>query len=175
MLTSNICKNMYWICTDRGALDCVSKSWYFNLFSLHNKSIPSFQLSKKRNRMADWLGSLMDIVSLVADSKAILAGGIALVSGSIAGVTPRVGLVRALSLGFKSYFKTTNPLSVRKSEVKQLSDLILRMKKGSYITVTGGKGNGKTCLINTTLNRHLGVVKISVSCLSYSILYESVK
>ena len=124
--------------------------------------------------MTDWFGNVKDIVSLVADSKAILgvgAGGLALVSGSVAGVLPRVGLVRALSLGFKSYFETTYPLSVRKSEIKQLNDLILRMKKGSYITVTGGKGNGKTCLIDTTLNRHLGVVKISVSCLSYSTIY----
>ena len=124
--------------------------------------------------MTDWFGSVKDIASLVADSKAILgvgAGGLALVSA--AGVIPRVGLVRALSLGFKSYFETTYPLSVRKSEIKQLNDSILRMKKGSYITVIGGKGNGKTCLIDTTLNRHLGVVKISVSCLSYSIVYMS--
>jgi len=67
----------------------------------------------------------MDIVSLVADSEAILgigAGGLALVFGSVVGVIPRVGLGRALSLGFKSYFKTTYPLSVRKSEIKQLSD-----------------------------------------------------
>ena len=127
--------------------------------------------------MIDWLGSVKDIVSLVADSKAILGiGSLALVSGSIAGVFPRVGLVKALSLGFKSYFKTTYPLSVRKSDIKQLSDSILRMKKGSYITVTGGKGNGKSCLVDTTLNRHLGVVKISVSCLSYSIVvYVNVK
>ena len=122
--------------------------------------------------MTDWLGSVNSIVSLVADSKAILgvgAGGLALVSGSIAGVIPRVGLVRALSLGFKSYFKTTYPLSVRTSEIKQLNDLILRLEKGSYIIVTGEKGNGKTCLINTTLNHYLGVVKINVSCLSYFI------
>ena len=124
--------------------------------------------------MTDWFGSVKDIASLVADSKAILgvgAGGLALVS--VAGVIPRVGLVRALSLGFKSYFETTYPLSVRKSEIKHLNDSILRMKKGSYITVIGGKGNGKTCLIDTTLNHHLGVVKISVSCLSYSIVYMS--
>jgi hypothetical protein len=129
--------------------------------------------------MTDWLGSVNDIVSLAADSKAILgvgAGGLpALISGSVAGFIPRVGLVRALSLGFKSYFKTTYPLSVRASEIKQLNDSILRMKKRSYITVTGGKGNGKTCLIDTTLNRHLDVVKISVSCLSYSIVYVNVK
>ena len=123
--------------------------------------------------MTDWLGSVKDIVSLDADSKAILgvgAGGLALISGSVAGVIPRVGLVRALSLGYKSYFKTTYPLSVRKSDINQLSDLLLWMEKGDYIPVTGGKGIGKTCLIDTTLNRHLGVVKISVSCLSYSIV-----
>ena len=127
--------------------------------------------------MTDLLGSVNDIVSLVANSKAILgvgAGGLAL--GSVAGIIPRVGLVRALSLGFKSYFKTTYPLSVRASEIKQLNDSILRMKKGRYIIVTGGKGNGKTCLIDTTLNRHFGVVKISVSCLFYFVVdYVNVK
>ena len=78
--------------------------------------------------MTDWLGSVNAIVSLVADSKAILgvgAGSLAL--GSVAGFIPRVGLVKALSLGFKSYLKTTYPLS----EIKQLNESILRMKKGS--------------------------------------------
>ncbi len=37
------------------------------------------------------------------------------------------------------------------------------MGKGSYIVVTGGKGNGKLCLIDTALNRQHGVVKLSVS------------
>eukprot|EP00981_Chlorochromonas_danica_P002013 scaffold413_cov176-Ochromonas_danica.AAC.9 len=80
--------------------------------------------------MTDWLGSVKDDVSFVADSKAILgvgAGGLALVTGSVAGFIPRVGLVRALSLGLKSYFKTICPMSVRESEIKQLSDSILRM------------------------------------------------
>ena len=118
--------------------------------------------------MADWLGSLKDIVSLVADSKAILGdvgGGLALVSA--AGIIPRVGIGRALTLGWRSYFKTTYPLSVRKSEITQLINSVLSMGKGSYIAVTGGKGIGKSCLIDTTLNRQHGVVKISVSYISY--------
>lgn len=124
--------------------------------------------------MADWLGSVKDIVSFAAaDSKAILGLGASTVAlgsiVSVAGYLPRVGLGRAFSLGFKSYFKTTCPLSVRKSDVKKLSDSLLSMGKDDYIAVTGGKGIGKTCLINTTLNRHLGVVRISVSCLSCSI------
>jgi hypothetical protein len=127
--------------------------------------------------MADWLGIVKDIVSVVADSKAILsigAGGLALVTGSVAGLLPPVGLGRAISLGFKSYFKTTYPLSVRTSEIKKLRDSLLWMEKGDYIIVTGGKGIGKTCLIDTTLNRHLGVVRISVSYLSYSTVYMTV-
>ena len=125
--------------------------------------------------MADWLIIFKDIVSLCAESKAILGigGGLALVSA--AGLMPRIGIGRALTLGWRSYLKVTYPLSVRKSEIKQLNDSILWMEKGRYITVTGGKGNGKTCLIDTTLNRHLGVVKISVSCLSYSIVYMTNK
>ena len=43
------------------------------------------------------------------------------------------------------------------------------------VSVTGGKGIGKTCLIDTTLNRHFGVIKISVSFLSYSTVYMTVK
>ena len=129
--------------------------------------------------MADGLGSVKDTVSLVADNEPILgigAGGLALVTVSVAGVIPLVGLVRALSLGFKSYVKTTYPLSVRASEIKRLNETILTMKKGRYITVTGGKGDGRTCLIDTALNRHFGVVKISVSCLSYSTInYVNVK
>ena len=69
--------------------------------------------------MTDWFGSVKDVVSLVAESKAILgfgAGGLALVS--VAGIIPRVGFARALSLGYRSYFKTTYPLSVRKSEIE---------------------------------------------------------
>ena len=113
--------------------------------------------------MADWFESVKDIVSLAADSKALLVGGGSLLLGSAAGVVPRVGLGRALSLGFRSYFKTSHPLSVRASEIKRLSDSLLRMKRGMYIIVTGGKGNGKTCLIDTALNRQFGVVNFSVS------------
>ena len=125
--------------------------------------------------MVEWLGSLKDIVNLVADSKTVLggaAGGLALIS--VAGAMPRVGFIRALTFGFRSYFRTTYPLSVRKSEIQQLNELILSMEKGSYITVIGGKGNGKSCLIDTALNRQYGVTKISVSCFSYSIVYVTV-
>ncbi len=100
--------------------------------------------------MADWLGSVKDLVPLV-------------LLGSVAGIIPRVGLVRALSVGFRSYFRTAHPLSVRASEVQRLGDSLRWMEKGDYIAVTGGKGIGKTCLIEAALNRQFGVVNISVS------------
>jgi hypothetical protein len=101
--------------------------------------------------MADWLDSLSDIVSLAANSKAVIGGvgGLALISA--VGALPRVGPGRAISLGWRSYFKATSPLSVRKSEIQQLTESITVMEKGSYIAVVG-EANGKSCLIDTTLN-----------------------
>ena len=114
--------------------------------------------------MSEWLGISKDI-SLAAESKAFLGiGASSLAVVSVAGAMPRVGLVRAFTLGWRSYFKTSYPLSIRKSEVKtMLDEVTLWMHKGSYIVVTGGKGIGKTCMIDTTLSRQHGVVKISVS------------
>jgi hypothetical protein len=109
------------------------------------------------------MSSLKDAVSLVADSKAILGGAGGLALFSLAGAIPRVGFVRALNVGWRSYFKKTYPLSVRGDEIKRLDNTVTSLDRGSYITVIGGKGNGKSCLIDTTLNRHYGVVKISVS------------
>jgi putative ribosome biogenesis GTPase RsgA len=74
-----------------------------------------------------------------------------------------IGIVRALTLGWKSYFRTIKPLSVRKSDVQGLSSSLQHMFRGSYIVVIGESGYGKTCLIDTALNRQYGVVKISVS------------
>lgn len=84
---------------------------------------------------------LKDAVSLVADSKALFVGGAGgLVLVSISGAIPRVGFVRAFSVGWRSYFDKTYPLSVRKFDIQLLDDLIKSMEKGSYITVLGGKG-----------------------------------
>lgn len=113
--------------------------------------------------MEAWLTSLKDVVALVANSKAIFSGGGIVALLSVAKVTPRVGLVRAFTLGWRSYFKKAYPLSVRVDEIRRLDACINSLTKGSYIALIGGKGNGKSCLIDTTLNRRFGVVKISVS------------
>ena len=121
--------------------------------------------------MEAFLSSLKDAVSLVADSKAILGGAGGLAIFSISGAIPRVGFVRAFTVGWKNYFKKTYPLSIRKSEIQLLNDSIKTIEKGSYITVIGGKGNGKSCFIDTALNHYHGVSKISVS-LSFCSLFS---
>ncbi len=117
--------------------------------------------------MIDFLSSAKESVSFFTDTQSILAGAGGIALFSAAGVIPRLGLVRAFTFGWRSYFKTTYPLSVRKSEIQKLSSLISRMEKGSYFIVTGGKGHGKSCLIDTTLNRKFGVAKFSVRCRLY--------
>jgi hypothetical protein len=129
-------------------------------------------LKEKSKEMEAFLSSLKDVVSLVADSKTILGGVGGLGLFSVAGVIPRVGFVRAFTVGWRSHFKKTYPLSVRKSEIQLLDDSIKSIEKGSYITVIGGKGNGKSCFIDTTLNCHQGVVKISVRLSFCSLLSD---
>ena len=112
------------------------------------------------------LPNLSETLSAIADAKSIIGistGGLALLS--VSGAIPKVGFVRSLTLGWRSFFRKTYPLSVRKTDINLLNDSVNSLEKGSYITVTGGKGNGKSCLIDTCLNRHFGVIKISVSCL----------
>lgn len=86
-----------------------------------------------------------------------------LVGLSLLGVTPRVGLVRALTLGWRSAIKTTYPLSVRTAEVVALRKDLQSLQKGQYVAIIGGKGNGKSCLIGTCLNLTFGAIKTSVS------------
>ncbi len=79
------------------------------------------------------------------------------------------GFGRAVTLGWKSSFETKHPLSVRKADVQRLKEM-LKMKRGLFISVSGGKGNGKSCLIDTALNRQFGVIKITVGNINFEAL-----
>ena len=114
--------------------------------------------------MTDWLNNLKDTVSVLVDREVILGIGCSLAIASA--IIPPVGIGRALTLGWRSYFRKNNPLSARTSEIRKITKSLVSMEKGSYLTVIGEKGEGKTCLIDTALNRQHGVVKIDVSCLS---------
>jgi predicted AAA+ superfamily ATPase len=53
--------------------------------------------------------------------------------------------------------------SVRNVEIKVLSQQIATLKGGAYVLVSGGKGFGKSCLIQTALHRKLGVIYTTAS------------
>ena len=108
--------------------------------------------------------SIEPILSILANAKAIVGIGGMVGVGQILGFIPRVGLVRAIKLKYHSkLFGVSRPKSVRTSEMNELSNTINTLDKGQYITVIGGKGNGKSCLIDTALEHTPGVVNTSVS------------
>ena len=110
---------------------------------------------------------IAQFLSSASDFKSILGIGTGLITLSLLEVTPRVGFSRALRLGFRhiirNKFQGASPQSVRTDEVAYLKDQIKTLDSGQYIVVTGGKGIGKTCMINTTLLNEFGVVNYGVS------------
>jgi hypothetical protein len=111
-------------------------------------------------------------LSDIADIKTILGG---ITAGSLiltsAGLVPKVGLVRAFVLGWKSIFSFPNTISVRQNDIKNLYKSISTLSRGNYIVVTGGKGFGKTCLVQTVLRFQFGVINIEVRVNFNSIKY----
>ena len=113
--------------------------------------------------------TFLETISALADAETIIAGS-AVLGLSLIGATPRVGLVRGLALGWRSAVKTTYPQSVRTADFLALTESLQYLEKGQYIAVIGGKGNGKSCLIDSCLNRTYGVIKTSVSLNPSSLL-----
>ena len=108
--------------------------------------------------------SIEATLSILANAKAVLGIGGMVGLGQVLGFVPRIGLVRAIKLKYHSkFFGVSHPKSVRTHEINVLTNRINSMEKGQYITVIGGKGNGKSCLIDTALEHTPGVVKTSVS------------
>lgn len=107
---------------------------------------------------------LSESIEIIANTRAISGiGKAAIAISSVMGVVPRVGLGRAITLAFQSLVNHVPTKSIRKIEISSLSTSVSALRRGQYILVTGGKGVGKSCLIQTALQQHLGVVNISVS------------
>jgi hypothetical protein len=81
---------------------------------------------------------------------------------SIAGL-PKVGAVRAATVCLESIFTSASPISVRSKEMKHADSKIKKLGRGHYLVVTGGKGVGKSCPIDSVLNQKPGLIKIGVS------------
>jgi hypothetical protein len=81
---------------------------------------------------------------------------------SAAGLIPRIGPGRAVWIALRSRFAfKPNPESLRFAEIKLLRSMIAKKDIGqSYLVVTGEKGVGKTCLLNTVTSKTAGVIKL---------------
>jgi hypothetical protein len=107
--------------------------------------------------------TIMDLIGTAANFKTIIGlGGTGFTVLSNLGALPKVGCGRAIILHFQSQFRSASPYSVRAKEIKFLRSKLESFGRGRYLVVTGGKGLGKTCLIDSVLNRYGGVVTISV-------------
>ena len=107
--------------------------------------------------------TIMDLIGTAANLKTVIGlGGTGFTVLSSLGALPKVGCGRAVILHFQSKFRSTSPYSVRAMEIKFLRSKLESFGRGRYLVVTGGKGLGKTCLIDSVLNRYGGVVTISV-------------
>ncbi|KAI3649950.1 hypothetical protein MP228_005582 [Amoeboaphelidium protococcarum] len=87
------------------------------------------------------------------------AGGVAV---SAAGLVPIIGPGRAVWLALRSRFAfKPNPQSIRREKIAILKSKLADKDFGqSYLVVTGEKGVGKTCLLNTATSKTAGVIKV---------------
>jgi hypothetical protein len=94
------------------------------------------------------------------------AGG-ATVAAMGAFPVPRVGAGRAVGLFFRSKVfgarQKPRAWSQRLNEVAALQRIMSRMMPGEYTTLLGGKGVGKTALIQTALRGWGGVICVTIS------------
>ena len=81
---------------------------------------------------------------------------------SAAGLVPRIGPGRAVWIALRSRFAfKPNPESLRFAEIMLLRSKIADKDIGqSHLVVTGEKGVGKTCLLNTVTSKTAGVIKV---------------
>ena len=107
--------------------------------------------------IVDFFGALVDLKTIIG-----LGGGLTALSNL--GALPKVGAGRALTLYMKSRFTPASPFSVRAKEISFLRSRLASLRRGHYLVVTGGKGLGKSCLIDSVLSQYGGVIKISVRC-----------
>ena len=101
--------------------------------------------------------SLSHVVAIVASFAAIAAP-----SAAALGVAPRVGPMRAIVLALSTRFRRAPEVSQRANELRDLRSMLSTVQKDQYVVVSGPKGVGKTCLVDTALQRTAGVVSVRV-------------
>jgi hypothetical protein len=103
--------------------------------------------------------SLSQVVTIVASLAAIAAPPAALAIGLV----PRLGPMRAIVLALSTRFRRAQDVSQRTNELHMLRSMLSSSQKAQYVIVSGPKGVGKTCLVDTTLQYTFGVVSVRVA------------
>jgi hypothetical protein len=84
-----------------------------------------------------------------------------------AGLAPKAGPVRALFVALRSRFNfslTSLPESARIVELERIKRAINEKTWGqAYYVITGQKGVGKTCLIDTATKNTCGIIKVKIT------------
>ena len=102
----------------------------------------------------------------VANAATVIAAFAAVSAGPAVclGLVPRAGPGRALALALRSRLaRAPSPQSARAADVLALRETLASISQGRYVVVHGPKGVGKTCVVETALQRTCGVVVIEVA------------
>ena len=116
---------------------------------------PIFSFLKKQQ-----LPTMDEVFSVFKEFLPLITAGGTFVSA--VGLVPRIGPGRAVWIALRSRFAfKPNPESLRFAEIKLLRSMIADKDFGqSYLVITGDKGVGKTCLLNTVTSKAAGVIKV---------------
>jgi hypothetical protein len=106
------------------------------------------------------LPAMDEIFSVFKEFLPLITAGGTIVSA--VGLVPRIGPGRAVWIALRSRFAfKPNPESLRFAEIKLLRSMLADKDFGQgYLVVTGEKGVGKTCLLNTVTSKTAGVIKL---------------
>jgi hypothetical protein len=80
---------------------------------------------------------------------------ISALTASSAGIIPRIGPIRAITLAIRSELSISNrsnhPASLRIQDVGRLKEKLTSIRSNEYIIVTGAHGIGKSCVVDTAI------------------------
>ena len=101
-----------------------------------------------------------NVATVIATFAAVSAGPAAIGLGLV----PRAGPGRALVLALRSRLaRAPSPQSARAADVLALRKTLESTSQGRYVVVQGPKGVGKSCVVETALQRTCGVVVVRVT------------
>ena len=110
--------------------------------------------------LSHFLEQVANVAPVIATFAAVSAGPAAIGLGLV----PRAGPGRALVLALRSRLAPRpRTLSARVADVAALKARMSSISPGRYVVVQGPKGVGKTCVVETALERTCGVVVVKVA------------